>query len=281
MIRKTILALLLLFPWLGLTALAWPALPRQPVEVEVSADFTGGRDTVIYVEDLETGLVYSLQGRRIDERHPPFSTFKIPNFLIALETGAVADVDEVIPYSAERRPAQAWWPSDWPQDQTLVSAFRRSAAWAFQDIALRVGSRKYEGYLKHFAYGNEAHEGDAFWLDGSLQISPKEQVDFLRKLLTKQFEIAPTNLEALRRAAFQKKLYGFRYYGKTGAGPVKDGDWNGPFEGWFVGWLERPEAPPVVFALWTRGPSFESIKDYRSQACQDFLEQLGFLPLEW
>lgn len=266
---------------LSISALSLPAIPLGPVEIKVSKDFLAGNDTVIYLEDLESGMVYAVNGKKVEARHPPFSSFKIPNFLIALETGALDSSEAEIPYDSARRPAQSYWPADWAQDQTLHTAFQRSAAWAFQDLALKIGTRTYEGYLSHFAYGNRECKGDGFWLDRSLKISPKEQVDFLRKLLTDQLEVAPVHIDQLKKAALAKSEDGFRLYGKTGSGPVKSGDFSGPFEGWYVGWLERPDRRPVLFALWTTGPDYQSIKSYRQNRVERVLEQAGYLPLNW
>jgi beta-lactamase class D len=262
-------------------AMAWPALPLGPIEVVVDSEFAKGNDTVAYLEDLETGQFYGVQGGRCEERHPPFSSFKIPNFLIALETDVIAGEDAVLPYDSGRRPREPFWPDDWAQDQTLRSAFQRSAAWAFQDLALQIGEQKYAGYLEHFSYGNRQAKGDGFWLDRSLQVSPKEQVDFLRRLLSDQLEISPLHIDSLKRAALAKESDGFKLFAKTGAGPVRSGDFDGEFEGWLVGWLERPNAGPVLFALWTRGTSFQAIKSYRMAATIELLEQTGFLPLNW
>ena len=243
--------------------------------------FFAGRDTVFYCEDLETGSIFAVNGKRIEERHPPFSTFKIPNLLIALETDTASGLEHKLPYDPVARPKYDFWPEDWAQDQTLESAFRRSAAWAFRDLAKQMGEEVYAGYLDHFHYGNLEAKGDAFWLDRTLQISPKEQVDFLRRLLTKQLEVAPLNIDNLREVALLKKHAGIRLYGKTGSGPVKADDFDGEFEGWFVGWLERPTTAPVLFALWTRGQSYSEIKNYRLEASEQLLEQAGFLPLDW
>jgi beta-lactamase class D len=273
--------LLLIVLLLAQGTLAWPALPLGPVEVEVGRDFFDGNDTIVYLEDLENGMVYAVHPQRSLERHPPFSSFKIPNMLIALEAGAVADLDTPIPYDAGRRPAADYWPEDWAQDQTLKSAFQRSAAWAFQDLALQIRDETYQGYLEYFTYGNGQAQGDAFWLDRSLKVSPKEQVDFLRKLLTEQLEIAPLHIDMLREAAKLRSENGITLYGKTGSGPVREADFNGEFEGWFVGWLERPGAQPVLFALWTRGANYDAIKSYRKKATEQILEQAGYLPLSW
>ncbi len=237
-------------------------------------------DTVFALKDLESGEEL-LWGARASDRHPPFSSFKIPNFLIALETGVVSGIDETIPYSPERRPEQSWWPPDWAQDQTLETAFRRSAAWAFQDLALRLDDATYGKYLKEFDYGNQAHRGDAFWLDRSLLISPSEQAHFLERLLTGKLPVSAEHLDALRKVALVKEKSGLRLYGKTGAGPFRDGEFAGVFEGWFVGWLERPNAAPVVFALWTVKGSFEEIKTFRARETQRYLMFLEYLPVDW
>ena len=237
--------------------------------------------TVFLARDLETGKEMVLRPEELDQRHPPFSSFKIPNFLIALEEKAVASVQETIAYSPQRHPKQDWWAAEWAQDQTLDSAFRRSAAWAFQDLASRLDEATYHQYLEKFRYGNQAHHGDAFWLDRSLRISPREQVRFLEGLVKGEYKILPAHIEALKEAALQKEKSGLSLFGKTGAGPVRDNDFSGEFEGWFVGWLERPNAKPIVFALWTKGPNFEAIRAYRAAESQLYLRQLGYLPADW
>lgn len=269
--------------WILLTGWVWalPAFPLGPTKVEVGADFFAGNDTVCYIEDLENGMVYAVHPERVETRHPPFSTFKIPNTLIALETGVAQDLQTPLPYNPETRPEQTFWPPDWAQDQTLKTAFQRSTAWAYQDLALKVGEENYRGFLNHFHYGNQKCQGDAFWLDRSLTISPKEQVDFLRRLLTSQLEIAPLHVDMLKEAAQLRADNGFTLFAKTGAGPTKSNDFEGEFDGWFVGWLERPGAEPVLFALWTRGSSYSAVKDYRRKATEQLLTQLGYLPLDW
>lgn len=262
-------------------AFAGPALPLGSTELNPGPDFFAGNKTVVYLEDLETGQSFTINGAQVDKRHPPFSSFKIPNFLIALETEVVTGPEELLPYDAQRRPRQDYWPEDWAQDQTLTSAFQRSAAWAFQDLALRVGEQAYQGYLEHFRYGNEQCRGDAFWLDGSLEISAREQVEFLRMLLTQQLEISPLHLQALKDAAEQKTTKEYALYAKTGSGSMNPPAVSGPFQGWYVGWLERRQKKPVVFALYTQGPSFDAIRDYRRAATLSALRLSGLLPESW
>ncbi len=242
-----------------------------------------GRETVFYAEDMHLGMLFALQAGKVSERHAPYSTFKIPNLLIGLESGKMEGLEHRIEWDPQRRPRQEYWPAEWAEDQDLGTAFQRSSVWVFQDLALSIGSELYRGFLHHFGYGSEVvSEGsDDFWLDGTLSISCEEQVGFLRRLLIGQYELSPFQLERLRQAAKLREHNGFVLYGKTGAGPRESGDFSGPFEGWFVGWLERPEKEPVIFALFTTASSFGEIRDFRRKATEELLARMGVLPEDW
>jgi beta-lactamase class D len=266
---------------LCLAAPLWAGPPGvfEPLELSQPGDeaWLDGRDLVFYAEDLASGERYAYRRPKIEERHPPFSSFKIPHTLIALETGVASGLSHTIPYPAERRPAQSFWPQDWAQDQTLETAFQRSAAWYYQELALQIPTETYRGYLGHFGYGGGkiADGNDSFWLDGSLTVSPKEQVSFLRRLLLGQLEISPRAIEVLSRLSLAAELAPQTLHGKTGAGPVRHGQYEGPFEGWYVGWVERPGRKPVVFATWSRAPGFKQLKDFRLEATLRMLERMG------
>jgi beta-lactamase class D len=277
------LALLLLGISFGLLP-AWAGPPAvvEPDELWSAGDaaWLEGREVVFYAEDLATGQRYAYQRKKINERHAPFSSFKIPNLLIALETGVAGGLDHPVSFNPARRPPQSYWPADWAQDQTLETAFRRSTAWYFQDLSLLISSQTYRGYLGHFGYGNQevAEGSDSFWLDGTLKVSAKEQASFLRRLLIGQLEVSPRNIDLLAQVSAVKTSGDMVLHGKTGAGPRKSGDFDGPFDGWFVGWLERPGNKPVVFALWAAAPSFSAIKTFRQEAAENMLGRIGVWP---
>lgn len=241
------------------------------------AEWKQGRDVVFYAEDLESGERYAYQRKRIEERHTPFSSFKIPNLLIALETGVAESLDHSIAYDPTRRPSESYWPDDWKQDLTLGKAFQVSAAWYFQELALRIGTPAYRGYLEHFGYGASdfAEGSDSFWLDGTLKVSPKEQATFLRRLLVGQLEVSPHNMTLLSKVSGLGSLGTGALHGKTGAGPLTHGAYDGPFEGWLVGWLERPGRKSVVFAVWASAPNFEALKAFRQETAERLLRRCG------
>lgn len=266
-------------------AVAAPPPPEKPQDLAQPGDSTvfAGRKVVFFAEDLTSGMRYGFGLEHSRERHRPFSSFKIPNLLIALETGVATDLDFPIQWDPGRRPARSFWPEDWKQDQTLETAFRRSAVWYFQDLAIRIGAEKYRGYLKHFGYGNAKVPlgSDLFWLDGPLEVSVREQVGFLTQLLNGQLEIALDHRNQLAKASTLRQHQGWILHGKTGAGPAKGENFEGAFEGWFVGWLERPKQRPVAFALWTRGASYDEIKDFRRETTELMLSRAGVLPADW
>ena len=248
----------------------------------------GNRDVIFYAADLETGNRFAYRPDRADERHVPYSTFKIPNLVIALETGVATSLHHERVWNEQLRPAASDWPDSWKQNQTLESAFKRSAAWYFQEVAVEVGGRRYRERLQSFGYGNAnaPDASDAFWLDGALTISPEEQVRFLGQLITGKLDVGTTTLEALRAVSLLNDSSGYRLHGKTGSGPVIEAgdelegvdEFDGDFEGWLVGWVERPNAAPVVYALYVHGESYAAIESFRREMSERFLRAIGALP---
>lgn len=238
-----------------------------------------GRTAVFLALDMQSGQHYLLNAARLDQRQRPFSTFKIPNLMIALETGVEQSLSSEREWDAERFPKGDYWPEEWAQAQTLESAFRRSAVWYFRAIAEEVGGNRYREWLGRLKYGNGAapDENNQFWLTGPLEISVREQLAFLRQLLEGDFDIQPSTIQALRQASLLEQKQGYRLHGKTGAGPATD-DFDGPFEGWLVGWIERPDQAPAVFVLYVEGSSFARIRLFRRDLTEVLLTEAGLWP---
>lgn len=125
-------------------------------------------DVTFCAFDLVAETITALNAENLDERHAPWSSFKIPNLIIALETGAARDLDHERLWDPARRPAAPYWPSAWRQDQTLRTAYQRSVPWYFQDVALEVGAEPYRSALTKYGYGNAEmpDNDDGFWLGG-------------------------------------------------------------------------------------------------------------------
>lgn len=265
------------------SALAATVSPPDEIDVSALAEKIGEREVVFYARDLESGESFAVQAGRLDERHSPWSTFKVPNLLIALESGVASSLEYAKGWDQEKHPPRDYWPDAWKRDQTLRSAFKYSAVWYFKEIAQEVGLARYRQDLEKYAYGNRevADAVDSFWLGNPLKISPREQVVFLSRLLAGELEVAESSLKALSDASISNAKDGYILHGKTGAGPSETGNFQGPFDGWFVGWVERSDSDPVVFALYVRGQGFKSIRKIRRELSQDLLMTIGALPADW
>jgi hypothetical protein len=90
-----------------------------------------------------------VNAERANVRFVPASTFKIPNTLIALETGALRDADEMFRYDGKPRAVKAW-----ERDMTLREAITVSNVPVYQELARRIGLATYRVWLDRLAYGN-------------------------------------------------------------------------------------------------------------------------------
>jgi beta-lactamase class D len=170
---------------------------------------------------------------RAEKRTVPASTFKIANSLIALETGAVKDEHEIIPYGGKPQMIK-----DWERDMGMRDAIRISNVPVYQEVARRIGRDRMQAMLDRLDYGNHTIGTvvDRFWLDGPLEISPVEQARFLAKLAKRELPLSARTQAVVRDIIRLDDTNGAILYGKTG--------WAGsttPNVGWLVGWVERGE----------------------------------------
>lgn len=250
-------------------------IPRAPFTEAI-----GLREVAFLARDLGSGAEHALEDSDLASRHAPWSSFKIPNLLIALETGVAAGLEAARRWDPARRPALPYWPAAWRRDHTLRSAFEDSAVWYFQDVATEVGADRYRAILSRWRYGNaEVPDGsDSFWLGGGLAISVREQVGFLAELLAGRLGVSQRALAALTQASLSGHVGTALVHGKTGSGPVTPGEFRGPFEGWYCGFVVRPDAAPAVFVLFTRAPGFASLAAFRRELSLRLLARIGVLP---
>lgn len=183
--------------------------------------------------DLKRDRYIRYNGNRCQKRFIPASTFKIFNSLVALETKAIADENTVIPWDGVVR-----WVPEWNQDQTMRTAFTRSAVWFYQEVARRAGKEKMAKYIQAAGYGNQdiAEKIDTFWLNGKLRISPEEQIKFLVRLYKEDLPFSPAVMKTVKDIMVIDRQDAYTLRGKTGWARDVDGIKN---IGWYVGYVER------------------------------------------
>ena len=256
--------LLALFTSLGASAsdtLARPGWQRH-------FDAKGVRGTFVLFEPAnDRYLVYNAQ--RAGQRFLPASTFEIPNALIGLEAGSIADENEVFRWDRKPKVRAAW-----ERDHTLASGMRESVVWMFQEIARRTGRERMREWLDRLEYGNRDIRGgiDLFWLQGALRVSAMEQVDFLRKLAEGSLPMTQRSQRLVREALVIERTRAFTLYAKTG---TSGGTSNAV--SWWVGWVERKGRLGAVFAM-NFAPTSATRFDDRFEIGRAILEEAGALP---
>ena len=150
--------------------------------------------------ELGVGEVRRNPSQACRVRITPASTFKVPHALAALDAGVVSGPDEVFSWDGKGD-----WPPSSPRDHTLASALRNSVVWYFQRIAERLGAEREQAYLQRLAFGNmDSSSGlTSFWLGGSLQVTPEEQLAFWNRLYADRLPIAPAAVAAVKHMLIQ------------------------------------------------------------------------------
>ena len=231
-------------------ALADVAPQRSEIRDSLAKRFTDIGTVGTFVGyKIEDYLVIASDATRSGEALLPASTFKIPNSLIALETGVVSDPDrDVFKWDGVTRAFPAW-----NKDHTLRSAIAASAVPVYQEIARRIGEVRMQQYVKDLDYGNKNIGGgiDRFWLNGDLRIDPIQQIDFLDRLRRGVLPVSQRSQQLTRDILPVEKLGDVIIRSKTGLIGVDDRTAAGgvrPSVGWLVGWAEKGSAQ-TVFAL--------------------------------
>lgn len=217
---------------------AGPARAEDPALAKLFAD--RGLEGTVVISSLRTGRSFVHNDARANRRLPVASTFKIINTLIALQERAIAGKDDTLHWDGQIHDFP-----DWNRDQTLASAFKVSCVWCYQELARRIGADAYRRYLQQTEYGElrEPFALTEFWLDGSLQISAAEQVEFLRKLVRRSLPFDEFAYDTLRDIMLAEQTPAYALRAKTGWAARAN-----PQIGWYVGYVET-QAEVWVFAL--------------------------------
>lgn len=202
----------------------------------------------------------------------PASTFKIPNTIIALETGVAADLEHVFKWDGTDH-----WLDAWEQDLTLKEAFAASCVPCYQGVARAVGADRMQKELDRLGYSGMVFDTanvDGFWLGGDSRITPQDQISFLRRIYQEELPIRPTTQRAIREVLIREKTDDFTLSGKTGWSI--DGEKN---NGWFVGFLERENRIYYFATNVEPEPGFDmsEFAAIRTRVTQLALMQLGVL----
>ncbi|UOQ55054.1 class D beta-lactamase [Hymenobacter cellulosivorans] len=219
---------------LGLALLTGSATPDPAVQTRDFQSYFaayGLRGSFLVLNaDTRQYTAYDLD--RCRQGFLPASTFKIPNSLIGLETGAVRDTAEVFRWDGVKRSFPQW-----NQDMSFGRALRVSCLPCYQQIARRVGAERYQQWLPKLRFGRmqvTPATVDSFWVVGPSRITQFEQIDFLQRLQQGKLPVSKRTQELTKDLLVLSRGPGWVLRGKTGWA-MRQGQDNG----WFVGWVEQ------------------------------------------
>ncbi|MFA0963808.1 penicillin-binding transpeptidase domain-containing protein [Roseivirga sp. BDSF3-8] len=192
----------------------------------------------ITIYDLSAGQWYTSDTADMKVRTLPASTFKILNTLILLKEGAVASEKDSIYWPVAYDTAKYGHRPDIYHSMPLEEAFRKSAGWAYIELAKKVGKETYAQYLERLGYGNGdlSVEGMDFWNYGPFGVSPEEQVMAVMGIYHRSFPFSEAHYDILEDMMVVEENEAYTLRAKTG--------WTragGTDTGWWVGYLKKTD----------------------------------------
>lgn len=221
----------------------------------VSSQQLSGNENFILIKDSTREVIREF-GLSLEERVTPACSFNIALSLMGYDAGVLQD---------EQNPTWDFqegyddFSDSWKSSQTPKTWMIRSCVWFSKRIALQLGSDQIEQYLSSFEYGNQDFSAgtappgplNPAWVSSSLKISPKEQVDFVQKLIHKELPISSSALQMTKNLLFKEEMSpGWKLFGKTGLGSTIAENNQRVQVRWFVGWVENgQEFFPFAYLL--------------------------------
>ncbi len=181
-------------------------------------------------------------------RRSPCSTFKIISSLIALENGIIEPDNSTRVWSGE-----VFWNEDWNKDIDFSDAFHASCVWYFREVIDEIGKDMMQDELNKLQYGNcdisdwngELNTNNhnpaltGFWIESSLLISPKEQVEVIERIFGDNTNYSEETRNQLKQVMLlsEPNESDILIYGKTGMGK----SYGIVVDSWFTGFADIPE----------------------------------------
>lgn len=216
----------------------------ETVCVDWSEYFNGLNGTAVVYDT--SNRQYTIYNKDLAEtRRSPCSTFKIISSLIALENGIIIPENSTRTWSGE-----IFWNEDWNKDIDFSEAFRTSCVWYYRQVIDDIGKDMMQKELDKLRYGNcdiSDWEGrlntnnnnralTGFWIESSLLISPKEQVEVMERIFGSNSDYSEETQNELRKVMLvpEQDRTDISIYGKTGLGAANDI----VVDAWFTGFAE-------------------------------------------
>lgn len=212
------------------------------------SEYFNGLNGAAVVYDASSRRYTMYNGDLALTRRSPCSTFKIISSLIALENGIFESEDSTRTWSGE-----IFWNEDWNKDIDFSEAFRTSCVWYYRQVIDDIGKDMMQKELEKLQYGNcdiSDWEGwlntnnnnralTGFWIESSLMISPKEQVEVMERIFGDNSGYSEETQNELKQVMLvsEQERTDISIYGKTGMGKAE----GIVVDAWFTGFVEGTE----------------------------------------
>ena len=186
-------------------------------------------ENFLLIDGITSETVLEL-GPHVEERISPCSTFKIALSLMGYDAGIL--IDETNP-TWDFQDGYDDWLVSWRAPLTPKSWMHYSCVWYSKVLSLRLGPEKIQSYLTSMEYGNKDMSGglpepgpaDPAWIDFSLTISPRQQVDFIQRMILAKLPISPIRYPNDKSASIQGRIAGrVEIVWKNGTGKPRNMD---------------------------------------------------------
>lgn len=215
--------------------------------------------------------VYNLSRYR-DSAFAPGASFDMVIALAGLQTGIISSDSAVL------NPGATASLTEENKSRTMYDALRTSAAPYFQEVARRIGRDTMQHWLDTLSYGthNLKTSLDSFWLDGSLKLTPDEQLGFVKRLYFGQLPFFKVNQEMVKRALIREQNTAYTLAVHTGPGV-----WDSARKksiGWVTGWIERDRQPRFFVLNLASNDAAFNLPEAGTRILQRILHQLDLMP---
>ena len=202
-------------------------------------------------------------------RVSPLSTFEIMGALVGLQTGAATSEKMVMGLDS-----LVCEGNDTCKNMNMAEAFQSGCGAYFQQLAQITGKERLQYWIDSIGYGNKKLTDpiDSSWMNGTLAISPDEQLGLMKRLYFDQLPFRKTVQETVRQLMLQEDNSAYRLSYKTGHGV----DARQQPISWICGWIEENKHVYFFVTLLQTDKPGKMEQDMASLISRDILGHYGF-----
>ncbi len=206
------------------------------------------KEACFLIYNMKTNTFDTVVGEEMCKKsYPAFSSFKVPLAVMAFDSGAIKDENQVLKWDKVKNVREVA-----NKDHDAKTWMRDSIVWFSQRITTRMGAAKFQKYLNDFDYGNkDFSEGlTTAWLTSpatgkGLMITPYGQIEFMKKLWRNELPVSQRSMDLTKKITFiDTSPNGFKLSGKTGSNYFDEA--RKVRMGWFISHLQKDDQEYVT-----------------------------------